>query len=730
MTKQYTFLIALCIFCHSAFSQNADYRNSSLSFETRAWDLLSKMTLEQKISQLGNDAPSISALGIEKYDWWNECLHGVARAGEATVFPQAIGMAASFDTACMYKVADAISTEARAKYNEAVRRNQNGKRYYGLTFWSPNINIFRDPRWGRGHETYGEDPYLTAQMGVQFVRGLQGNDLKYFKVIATAKHYAVHSGPESERHFFNAEPPMRDLYETYLPAFESLVKKSGVFSVMSAYNRVYGQSASASKLLLENILRNEWGFKGYVVSDCGAIRDIYKFHKVTENRTQASALGITNGCDLECGTVYQSALKMAVKKNLVSEQDIDTSVYRLMYARMKLGMFDNAEDVPFSSIPFSANNSTEHDVLAFEMAKKSMVLLKNNGILPLNKNAIKKIVVLGPNANSLAVLRSNYFGEASHPVTVLEGIKKLAGNAVEIFYANEVPIASANSKKFKFSSATLQKIKAADVVLFVGGLDATWEGEEGSVMKAVSGFSGGDRTKIELPDIQLQALQEIKQSGKPVVFVLMSGSAVSFNGMEKNMDAILQAWYPGQRGGDAVADILFGNYNPAGRLPVTFYSSTNELGDFRNYNLRSGKGLTYRFYKGNALYPFGHGLSYTQFEYSSLEIDKTTFSNTDTIRVSVTIKNIGKADGEEVVQLYIKDLDSKLWMPEKQLKGFQKVYLKKDEASKLTFQITIADALRYYDENSKQFKVEPSEFQIQIGASSQDIRLQGNVKVR
>ena len=422
--KQYSFLISLFIFCNTVFSQTAGYRNTSLPFETRAWDLVHKMTLEQKISQLGNDAPSIPDLGIEKYDWWNECLHGVARAGEATVFPQAIGMAASFDTALMYKVADAISTEARAKYQEEIRRNRQGKRYYGLTFWSPNINIFRDPRWGRGHETYGEDPYLTAQMGIQFVRGLQGNHPKFFKVIATAKHYAVHSGPERERHFFNAEPDTRDLHETYLPAFESLVKNAGVFSVMSAYNRVYGQSASASKLLLENILRNDWGFNGYVVSDCGAIRDIFKFHKITENKTQASALGITNGCDLDCGTVYQSALKMAVKNNLVSEQSIDTSIYRLMYARMKLGMFDKVEDVPFSSIPFSANNCTEHDNLAYEMAKKSMVLLKNNSILPLNKSGIKKIVVLGPNANSLAVLRSNYFGEASHPVTVLEGIQK------------------------------------------------------------------------------------------------------------------------------------------------------------------------------------------------------------------------------------------------------------------------------------------------------------------
>ena len=406
------------------------YSNVSLDFEIRTADLVSQMTLDEKISQLGDGAPAIPRLGILEYHWWNECLHGVARSGTATVFPQAIGMAATFDTKTMKNVADVISDEARAKHHEAQRK-EDYNRYTGLTFWSPNINIFRDPRWGRGHETYGEDPYLTGQMGSQFVKGLQGNDPKYLKVVATAKHFAVHNGPEPSRHTFNVTPSKRDLWETYLPAFKDLIVDAKVHSVMGAYNRVDGESASASWMLLEDILRKQWGFEGYVVSDCGAIQDIYDSHKIVNNPEEAAAIGIRRGCDLNCGSVYQRALKKAVALGLIDVGEINLSVYRLMLARMKLGMFDPIEMVPYAQIPFEINNSKAHDDMALKMAQKSMTLLKNDGILQLNKNKIKKIAVIGPNADNIVALRGNYYGNATNPITVIDGIKNAVGTDVE-----------------------------------------------------------------------------------------------------------------------------------------------------------------------------------------------------------------------------------------------------------------------------------------------------------
>ena len=486
------------------------YSNTSLDFETRASDLVLLMTLEEKISQLGDGAPAIPRLNIQEYHWWNECLHGVARAGTATVFPQAIGMAASFDTNTMWEVADIISDEARAKHHEA-QRNKNYNIYNGLTFWSPNINIFRDPRWGRGHETYGEDPYLTGQMGMQFVKGLQGNDPKYFKVIATAKHFAVHNGPEPNRHSFNVLPSKRDLWETYLPAFKDLIVDAKVYSVMGAYNRVDGESASASWMLLSDILRKQWGFEGYVVSDCGAINDIFDSHKIVNTQEEAAALGIRRGCDLNCGSVYQRALKKAVSQGLIGIKEIDLSVYRLMLARMKLGMFDPTELVPYAQIPFELNNSRAHDDMALKMAHKSMTLLKNNGILPLNKNLIKKIAVIGPNADNINALRGNYYGSASNPVTIINGIKAKAGTEIEVVYHKGVSlVTSQNKDSLVLSKEILKDIETADVALFVGGLDATWEGEESNEMRAHNGedgFLGGDRTKIELPEVQLNALK-------------------------------------------------------------------------------------------------------------------------------------------------------------------------------------------------------------------------------
>ena len=620
------------------------YSNLSLDFETRAKDLVSQMTLDEKISQLGAGAPAIPRLNIQEYHWWNECLHGVARAGIATVFPQAIGMSASFDTNIMREVAHTISDEARAKYHEA-QRNKNYGIYSGLTFWSPNVNIFRDPRWGRGHETYGEDQYITGQMGIQFVKGLQGNDPKYLKVVSTAKHFAVHNGPESSRHSFNVLPSKRDLWETYLPAFKDLIEEAKVYSVMGAYNRVDGESASASWMLLNDILRKQWGFEGYVVSDCGAINDIFESHKIVDTEEQAAALGIRRGCDLNCGSVYQRALKTALSQGLIGIKEIDLSVYRLMLARMKLGMFDPIEMVPYAQIPFELNNRKEHDDLALKMAHKSMTLLKNKGILPLNKNLIKKIAVIGPNADNINALRSNYYGTPSNPVTVINGIKAKSGPHVELVYHKGVSlVTNQNKDSLVLSKKILKDIESADVAIFVGGLDATWEGEESNEMRSkngVEGFFGGDRTKIELPEVQLNALKAINKTGTPVVFVLLAGGAISFNGLEQELDGILAAWYPGQRGGDAIADVLFGNYNPAGRLPVTFYSSTNELPDFEDYNMRAGNGFTYKYFNGSTLYPFGHGISYTKFKYSDLTINKKKLNNSDEVFVSVNIKNVG-----------------------------------------------------------------------------------------
>ena len=712
---------------------NPIYSNISLDFESRAADLVSKMTLEEKISQLGDGAPAIPRLNIQEYHWWNECLHGVARAGTATVFPQAIGMAASFDTDAMIEVAEIISSEARAKHHEA-QRNKNYNIYNGLTFWSPNINIFRDPRWGRGHETYGEDPYLTGQMGMQFVKGLQGSDPKYFKVVATAKHFAVHNGPEPNRHSFNVLPSKRDLWETYLPAFKDLIMDAKVYSVMGAYNRVDGESASASWMLLNDILRKQWGFEGYVVSDCGAINDIYSSHKIVNTEEEAAALGIRRGCDLNCGDVYQRALKKAVSQGLVGVKEIDLSVYRLMLARMKLGMFDPIELVDYAKIPFETNNSKAHNEKALKMAQKSMTLLKNNGILPLNKSSIKKIVVIGPNANNLSALRGNYYGSASNPITIINGIKAQAGSDIDIVFHKGVPlVTSQDNEPQVLSKEILKDIETADVAVFVGGLDASWEGEESNEMReknGVDGFYAGDRTKIELPEIQLNALKSIKKTGTPLIFILLAGSAISLNGLEQELDAFLAAWYPGQRGGDAVADVLFGKYNPAGRLPVTFYSSTNELADFEDYNMRAGKGFTYRYYKGEALYPFGHGISYTTFKYSNMIIDKTMIVDTDDILVSVKVKNSGDIDGEEVVQLYVKDVESTTWMPIKQLREFRRISLKKGEEKTVEFKLSPIKDMRYYDALKQNYAVEPGEFEIQIGSSSRDIRLKKIIEVK
>jgi beta-glucosidase len=698
-----------------AWSQTAIYKDSNHSFADRAADLVSRMTLEEKVSQMQNVAPAIPRLGIPAYDWWNEGLHGVARAGQATVFPQAIGLAATFDTPLMHLVATAISDEARAKYNDFQRRGMH-ERYEGLTFWSPNINIFRDPRWGRGQETYGEDPFLTSRMGVAFVQGMQGDDPTYRKLDATAKHYAVHSGPESERHRFDVHPSERDLYETYLPAFRALVQEAKVDAVMGAYNRVDGESASASPRLLQDILRRQWGFDGYTVSDCDAVEDIYQHHKIVQTAEQAAALAVKNGMDLNCGTTF-TALAQAVHDGLVAESDIDQALKKLMLARFRLGMFDPPDRVPWSHLPYSVNQSPQHDALARRAADESIVLLKNDGVLPLSAN-VRRIAVIGPTADDIAPLLGNYHGTPKAPVTILQGIRQAAPHA-EVTYARGAELVEgfhdpnpANREK------GLEAARNADVVIFVGGLTADLEGEEMKVN--YPGFAGGDRTDLRLPATQQTLLEALQATGKPVVLVLATGSALAIDWARQHVPAILVAWYPGQDGGTAVADALFGHTDPAGRLPITFYKADEKLPAFDDYHM---EGRTYRYFKGEPLYPFGHGLSYTHFAYSDLQLDRSNVHSGDHIKITLTVKNTGERAGDEVVQLYLQPLHAPHARVNKELRGFQRLHLQAGEEQTVTFDISPATDLTYYDDVHHAYAVDAGSYRVQIGASSADIRL-------
>jgi beta-glucosidase len=850
-------------------------------FEDRAANLVSRMTLEEKVSQMQNDAPAIPRLGIPSYEWWNEALHGVARAGAATVFPQAIGMAASFDTALMHDVATAISDEGRAKHHQAERHDER-RRYQGLNFWSPNINIFRDPRWGRGQETYGEDPFLTSRMGVEFVKGLQGDDPTYIKTGATAKHYAVHSGPEFNRHYFDVHPSERDLYETYLPAFRALVQEGHVTSVMGAYNRVNGDSASASPRLLTQILRKDWGFDGYIVSDCDSVEDIFKEHKIVATAEQASALAVKSGLDLDCGKTY-AALVGAVRQGLVTEAEIDVAVRRLMLARIKLGMFDPPAKVKWARTPYSVNQSPKSDQLARRAAQSSIVMLKNDGVLPLSRD-VGTIAVIGPTADEIMALLGNYYGTPAAPSTLLQGIRNAVGAKTKVLYSRgadlvegrEEPRAAPviepaylrsgagsttqglkgeyfrghefkgepvltrtdtrvafrwdrgsptddlvaqgqlpadralsaddfsvrwtgqlippTSGKYEISvgandgfrlfvdgkpvldsweinprmqsksalidlqagkpadirleyfedirdaevrlswrmpgakppmEEALDVAKAADVVVFVGGLTGDVEGEEMKV--SFPGFSGGDRTDLLLPATQQKLLEALKATGKPVVLVLTAGSAMAVDWAKTNLPAILVAWYPGQRGGDAVADVLFGKANPSGRLPVTFYKASEKLPAFDDYSM---KGRTYRYFEGEPLYPFGHGLSYTRFEYSGLTVDRAQAGRNDNLQVSVNIKNTGARAGDEVVQLYVSAVAPREPRARKELRGFQRLSLKPGESKRATFTLMPAKDFTHYDVDRKAYAVDDGKFEVQLGASSSDIRQKTTVTVR
>lgn len=693
------------------------YKNEKLSFEERAKDLVSRMTLEEKISQMMHSAIEIKRLDIPSYNWWNEALHGVARSGVATMFPQVIGMAASFDEDMMEKVGGIISDEGRAKYHEYQRKGDHGI-YKGLTFWAPNINIFRDPRWGRGHETYGEDPYLTGKLGAAFIRGIQGKDKKYLKAAACVKHFAVHSGPESERHRFNALVTQKDLRETYLPAFKECIKEAKVAGVMGAYNRVNGEPCCGSQTLLVKILRQEWGFDGYVTSDCWAIKDFNEGHKVTRDAAESAALAVKAGCDLNCGCAYGNLID-AYNRGLISEEDIDKAVIQLMTIRMRLGMFDDPKHVPYASIKYENNDCRKHREFSLEVARKSFVLLKNkDNLLPLDKNKIRSIAVIGPNADSREALKGNYYGTASEYVTILQGIREAAGNDIRIYYAEGCHLYKQSSTdldapKDRFAEA-ISAAQRADVTVLCLGLDATIEGEEGDTSNE---FAGGDRKNLNLLGLQEDLMEAVYAAGKPVILVLLSGSAIAINWADEHIPAIIEAWYPGGQGGRALASMIFGEYSPSGRLPITFYKTTKELPDFHDYSMEN---RTYKYMKNEALYPFGYGLSYSKFSYSNIRISSEKINPGESIRVKAKVKNIGSFESDEVAELYLKDIGASARVPRWQLTGIHRVHLKPQEEAEICFTITPRQ-MALIDEEGK-CMLEPGKFEIFVGGSQPDSR--------
>jgi beta-glucosidase len=695
---------------------NLPFWNPDLSVAQRVADLLARLTPAEKAAQLLHEAPALPRLGIAPYNWWNECLHGVARAGIATVFPQAIGLAASFDVTLIGEVARAIADEARAKHHAYAAEGDHGQ-YKGLTFWSPNINIFRDPRWGRGHETYGECPFLTAQLGVGFVRGLQGDDARYLKLVATAKHLAVHSGPEGLRHGFDARVSQKDLYQTYLPAFAALVHDGGVESVMTSYNRVNGEPASASPTLIAQILRKEWGFSGYVVSDCWAIRDIHEHHQVTPGPVESAAAALNAGCDLNCGCSYEH-LPAALEQGLITEADLDRSLGRLLAARIRLGMFDPPERVPFAGTPFEVIDCEAHRRLARRAAQESLVLLKNDGLLPLASD-LKSLAVIGPNANAPQVLWGNYSGMPSHTVTPLDGVRARVSPSTRVYYAEGCKAKGTEltgpAPDGNLTEAVLLA-KRADVTVLVLGLNAQIEGEQGD---AGDSEAAGDKLDLELPGLQQQLLEAVVAVGKPVVLVLLAGSALAVTWAHEHVGAILQSWYPGQAGGSALADVLFGDVSPAGRLPVTFPRSLSDVPPFEDYAMR---GRTYRFLEAAPLYPFGFGLSYTRFAYSELTLSQTTASVSANLRieVGVSVQNVGERPSDEVVQLYVRDLESSTTAAHHELRGVQRLSLLPGASQRVVFQLD-AKALSLIDDAGQRV-LEPGTFEIFVGGSQPDPR--------
>jgi beta-glucosidase len=675
--------------------KNAPFRDPNLPTEARIDDLISRLTLDEKIAQLMHDAPAIERLDIPQYNWWNECSHSVARAGVTTVFPQSIGLAATFNTDLMAQIASVIGDEARAKHHESARQGVRIM-YTGLTCWSPNINIFRDPRWGRGQETYGEDPFLTAQLAVVHIKALQGNDSRYLKAAGCAKHYAVHSGPEADRHRFNAITNERDLWDTYLPAFEACVKEADVEIVMTAYNRTNGEACSASARLLQHILRDQWGFEGHVVSDCGAVDDIYMYHGNAPDAATASAIALNAGCDLNCGETY-AALGQAVEQGMVSETTIDLALRRLLRTRYKLGMFDPEEQVHYAQTPYSIVCSPPHSQLALQAARESLVLLKNeNRFLPLDAKKLKTIAVIGPNADDVPALLGSYFGTPVDPVTPLCGLREQLEPGVQVLYAQGCPIKGA---AIDYTEA-VNVAQQADLVILVLGLSQLLEGEEGETAGV------GDRIHIDLPPVQEALLHAIDAVGKPIVLVLLNGSPLAVTWAHDHVPAILEAWYPGQAGGTAIAEVLFGDYNPGGRLPITFPKSVDQLPPFESYDMT---GRTYRYMREEPLYPFGYGLSYTEFSYRELSIAQ----DGENVDVSVSVENIGDRPGDEVTQLYISDVEASAPVPKHHLAGFQRVHLKPGESHRLIFSLPPRQFTLVTDDGQR--VLEPGLFRISVG---------------
>lgn len=683
----------------------------------RAKELVAKMTVDEKASQLRYDAPAIDRLGIPAYNWWNEALHGVARAGTATMFPQAIGLAAAFDEDLMGAIGEIIAVEARAKYNEQSKREDRDI-YKGLTFWAPNVNIFRDPRWGRGHETYGEDPYLTSRLAVPFVKGMQG-DGEYMKVAACAKHFAVHSGPEGERHFFDAKASKKDLEETYLPAFEACVKEAGVEAVMGAYNRTNGEPCCANKPLMVDTLRNKWGFEGHFVSDCWAIKDFHENHKVTSSPEESAKLALEMGCDLNCGCTYQTIMN-AYRAGILDEELITTSCERLFTTRFLLGMFDKTE---YDEIPFEKVECKEHLAVASRAARESVVLLKNDGLLPLDKSKLKTIGVVGPNANSRLSLIGNYHGTASRYITVLEGIQDKVGDDVRVLYSEGSDIFKNNISNLADPNLPdrLSEAQAvadhSDVVVVVVGLDENLEGEEGD---AGNQFASGDKINLNLPLCQRQLLYSVLECGKPTIVIDMAGSAIDLSKAEEEANAVLQAWYPGARGGKDVADILFGDVSPSGKLPVTFYASADDIPDFKDYSM---KNRTYRYFTGTPLYPFGYGLTYGDcYVKPDPHLHMDNGSNDGLVDAELTVKvaNDGKVDTDEVVQVYIKDLDSKFATTHPSLCGFKRVHVPAGSEVEVTVKLDKKAFTSVNEEGER--KIFAKNFKLYAGCQQPDTR--------
>lgn len=694
--------------------QDFPFYNPSLSIEQRVTDLISRLTLEEKANQMLHNTDAIERLGILPYNYWNEALHGVGRSGNATVFPQAIGLGATFDTDLAYRVSSVISDEARAMHNVAKAKGYN-LQYGGLTFWTPNINIFRDPRWGRGQETYGEDPFLTAAIGTAFVKGLQGDNPNYLKTAACAKHFAVHSGPELVRHQFNAEVSQKDLWETYLPAFKALVDVK-VEAVMCAYNSTNGQPCCSNNYLITDVLRKKWNFKGHVLSDCWALQDLFlpkdKGHGIVKTQAEAAALAVKSGVSLNCGVTYNS-LPDAVKEGLVTEKEIDSQLAILLKTRFKLGLFDPMGSNPYDAIPSNAVNSELHRDLAREVAQKSMVLLKNNGILPL-RNDLGKYFVTGPNAASIEVLLGNYYGINPNMVTILEGITASINPASKLQYRLGAML---NQKAVNPVNYATGNAADSDVTIVVLGVSSTIEGEEGD---SLSSLTAGDRLDYNLPQNQMEYLRELRETAnknpnnkKPIVAVITGGSPMNLAEVQELADAVLLVWYPGEEGGTAVADILFGKISPSGKLPITFPKSLDQLPPFEDYSM---KGRTYKYMNLDPMYPFGFGLSYTNFTYGEAKVAATKISKKDNLVVSVKVTNSGKVKSDEVVQLYVSDLVASVVVPNFQLINMKRITLEPGESKQVSFQLTPKAFEIVKNDGSR--VIESGDFKIYVGGSS------------